>query len=69
MVVRLVVCLLDRSFVCHNGDSSDITMAFENTQVIQTWMDDEWWMNDNGWWIMDDGWWMKHFDENFDETF
>ena len=32
----------------HGGDSSDVTLAFEDAQVIQTLMDD-------GSWIMDDG--------------
>ena len=27
--------------VCHGGDSSDVTLAFENAQVIQTLMDDK----------------------------
>jgi hypothetical protein len=28
-------------FVRHGGDSSDVTLAFEDAQVIQTVMDDE----------------------------
>ena len=33
----LVICL----FVCHGRDSSDVTLAFEDAQVILTLMDDE----------------------------
>ena len=37
------------SGVCHGGDSSDVTLAFEDAQVIQTLMDDEWCIMDDGW--------------------
>ena len=35
-------------FVRHGHNSSDVTLAFEDAQVIQTVMDDEWWMMDDG---------------------
>jgi hypothetical protein len=35
--IRVVVRLV----VCHGPDSSDVTLAFEDAQVIQTVMDDE----------------------------
>ena len=42
---RLYICVVvrsaGRSVVCHGRDSSDVTLAFEDAQVIQTLMDDE----------------------------
>ena len=41
----MVACLVGWSFgwlvVCHGHDSSDVTLAFEDAQVIQTLMDDD----------------------------
>ena len=36
LYIRVVV----RSVVCHGRDSSNVTLAFEDAQVIQTLMDD-----------------------------
>ena len=41
LYIRVVVCLVGRLFVRHGRDSSDVTLAFEDAQVIQTVMDDE----------------------------
>ena len=41
LYIRVVVRLVGWSFVRHGGDSSDVTLAFEDAQVIQTLMDDE----------------------------
>ena len=43
-VLYLCGCLVVR----HGRNSSDVTLAFENAQVIQTLMDDERWMMDDG---------------------
>ena len=41
LYICVVVWLVGRLFVRHGGDSSDVTLAFEDAQVIQTVMDDE----------------------------
>ena len=33
-------CLVGWLSFCHIGNNSDVTLAFEDAQVIQTWMDD-----------------------------
>jgi hypothetical protein len=38
---RLYICIVGRLFDRHGHDSSDVTLAFEDAQVIQTLMDDE----------------------------
>ena len=45
---RPYIRVVGRSFVRHGRDSSDVTLAFEDAQVIKTVMDDEWWMMDDG---------------------
>ena len=45
----MVVWLFNRLFVFrHGGDGSDVTLAFEDAQVIQSSMNDGWWMMDDG---------------------
>ena len=39
--IRVVGRSVGWFFVRHGGDSSDVTLAFEDAQVIQTVMDDE----------------------------
>ena len=51
----LFVQSVGRSVICHGGDNSDVTLAFEDAQSIQTLMDDEQFMMDDGRWMMDDG--------------
>ena len=41
LYIRVVVRSVGRLVVRHGGDSSDVTLAFEDAQVIQTLMDDE----------------------------
>jgi hypothetical protein len=41
LYIRVVVWLFGRLFVRHGRDNSDVTLAFEDAQVIQTVMDDE----------------------------
>ena len=41
LVMWLVVWLVGCLFVCHGRDSSDVTLAFEDAQLIQALMDDE----------------------------
>ena len=41
LYIRVVVWLVGQLFVRHGRDSSDVTLVFEDAQVIQTVMDDE----------------------------
>ena len=41
LYIRVVVRLFGCLFECHGRDSSDVTLAFEDAQVIQTLMDYE----------------------------
>ena len=40
--------------VCLGGNSSDVTLACEDAQVINIFIDGKWWMMDNGWGMMND---------------
>ena len=53
-----VSCLIG----CHIGNSSVITMAFEDWWLIDDWLMIDWWLIDDwlmvDWWLIDDWWWL-----------